>query len=230
MSVASFRLVIFDCDGVLVDSEPIAMRILLETLSEAGLEISPRVAYPSFLGKSLAAICGIVSQEYGVNLSSTVLEGMRLKLYEAFRLELKAIAGVDAALRTLEVSYCVASSSQPERIRLSLEVTRLLRHFDPFIYSATMVAAGKPAPDLFLHAAQMMQTAPEHCLVIEDSPAGVEAALRAGMHVFAFLGGSHAARRDHRSAIEALRPAQTFTDMRLLPELVKQPYTAPKVL
>jgi beta-phosphoglucomutase-like phosphatase (HAD superfamily) len=93
-----------------------------------------------------------------------------------------------------------------------------------------MVAAGKPAPDLFLHAAQMMHTAPEHCLVIEDSPAGVEAALRAGMHVFAFLGGSHAARRDHHSAIEALRPAQIFTDMRLLPELVKQPYTAPRAL
>lgn len=229
MSAASVRLVIFDCDGVLVDSEPIAMRVLLETLSQAELTIAPDVAYPRFLGRSLAAISVILSEEFGVDLSTAALERMRLSLFKAFRLNLKCIPGVDACLEALEMPFCVASSSQLERIRLVLRITGLLHRFEPFIYSATMVAAGKPAPDLFLHVAQVIHTAPEHCLVIEDSPAGVEAALRAGMHVFAFLGGSHVAGPAYLSAVEALAPAQIFSDMRLLPQLVKQPYPPRKV-
>ena len=214
---------------MLVDSEPIAMRVLLETLSEAGLTIALDVAYPRFLGRSLAAISVILSEEFGVDFTTAALERMRLSLFEAFRLNLKCMPGVAACLEALEIPFCVASSSQLERIRLVLRITGLLHHFEPFIYSATMVAAGKPAPDLFLHVAQVMHTAPEHCLVIEDSPAGVDAALRAGMHVFAFLGGSHAAGPAHLSAVEALAPEQIFSDMRLLPQLAKQPYPPRKV-
>jgi HAD superfamily hydrolase (TIGR01509 family) len=223
MTAAPVRLVIFDCDGVLVDSEPIAMRVLLETLSRSGLPLSPEMARPRFLGKSLAAISGAVLQEFGIELTSSALDAMRVELYEAFRLELKAVDGVEAALQALRIPFCVASSSELERIRLSLKITGLLRYFEPFIFSASMVAAGKPAPDLFLYAAQTMQTAPEYCLVIEDSAAGVESALRAGMRVCAFLGGSHASDTTHLSSITALGLFQTFSDMRLVPDLVREP-------
>src|SRR6185503_6442362 len=223
MSTAPVRLVIFDCDGVLVDSEPIAMRVLLETLSETGLTLAPDADYPRFLGKSLAAISSIIMKEFGVELTSAALDAMRTRLYDAFRLELKAVDGVAIALQALETPFCVASSSQLERIHLSLEITGLLQYFQPFIFSATMVAAGKPAPDLFLYAAHQMQTSPEHCLVIEDSPAGVESALRAGMRVCAFLGASHAADATHLAAIRALGSVEFFSDMRLLPDIVKRP-------
>ncbi|MGH8527966.1 MAG: HAD family hydrolase, partial [Gammaproteobacteria bacterium] len=183
------RLIIFDCDGVLVDSEPIAMRVLLKTLSDAGVSIMPEDAQPLFLGKSLAAICAILGEEFGLDVTAATLEQMRRDLYEAFRHELKPIAGVARTLQELQTATCVASSSQLERIHLALNVTGLLQYFEPFIYSATMVAKGKPAPDLFLHAARQMRAEPRHCLVIEDSPAGIEAGVRAGMRVYAFVGG-----------------------------------------
>jgi HAD superfamily hydrolase (TIGR01509 family) len=167
-------------------------------------------------------------QDYGIELTSLAVDAMRLKLYEAFRLKLKAVEGVEAAVQALQIPFCVASSSEPERVRLSLEITGLLRYFEPFIFSAAMVAAGKPAPDLFLYAAERMQTAPEHCLVIEDSAAGVESALRAGMPVCVFLGGSHASDPAHLSSIRALGSFQIFSDMRLLSDLVREPDLAAK--
>lgn len=223
MTAAPVRLVIFDCDGVLVDSEPIAMRVFLQTLSRRGLSLAPEMARSRFLGKSLAAISGLILQEFGVELTRPALDLMRVELYEALRLELKAVEGVEAALQALRIPFCVASSSDPERIRLSLKITGLLRYFEPFIFSASMVAAGKPAPDLFLYAAETMQTAPKHCLVIEDSAAGIESALRAGMRVCAFLGGSHASDPAHLASIRALGLFQTFSDMRLMPDLVTEP-------
>jgi HAD superfamily hydrolase (TIGR01509 family) len=228
MTTVPVRLIIFDCDGVLVDSEPIAMRVLLDTLSQNGLSVSPEVAYPRFLGKSLVAISDLIMEEFGIELTRIALDAMRVRLYEAFRIELKAVEGVEAAVQALQIPFCVASSSELERIRLSLKITGLLRYFEPFIYSAAMVAAGKPAPDLFLYAAEKMRTAPEHCLVIEDSAAGIESALRAGMHVCAFLGGSHASHPAHLSSIRTLGSVRIFSDMRLLPDLVREPSVAAK--
>jgi HAD superfamily hydrolase (TIGR01509 family) len=222
MSSEPIRLVIFDCDGVLVDSEPIAMRVLLKTLSEAGLSLAPEDAHALFLGKSLASISAILGKEFGLEVKSSTLEQMRRHLYEAFRLELQAVPGVARTLQELRTATCVASSSQLERIHLALKVTGLLHYFEPFIYSATMVAEGKPAPDLFLHAARQMRTDPRQCLVIEDSPAGIEAAVRAGMRVYAFVGASHATGSNHREIIKALGPAQIFANMRELPSLLNQ--------
>jgi beta-phosphoglucomutase-like phosphatase (HAD superfamily) len=128
--------------------------------------------------------------------------------------------GVGEALARLPVPRCVASSSSPERIRLSLSLTGLLEMLHPHIYSASMVARGKPAPDLFLHAAEKMGVRREDCVVVEDSPAGIDAARRAGMRVFAFTGGSHAAAAGLADALEGLRPDAIFSDMRLLPDLV----------
>ena len=213
-------LVIFDCDGVLVDSEPLSLRVLVEALSEAGLTMSTEQARARFLGKSLASTCAILAADYGVDLQHTHLERMRARLYDAFRRELTAIPGTAEALDCLSVPYCVASSSQPERIRLSLHVTGLLKRLQPHIFSVSMVSRGKPAPDIFLHAAEQMKTPPHHCLVIEDSAAGIAAAKSAGMRVFAFTGGAHAGGENHLKTLTQLAPDHIFDDMRALPDIL----------
>jgi HAD superfamily hydrolase (TIGR01509 family) len=216
-------LIIFDCDGVLVDSEPLALRVLLDGIAERGVTIEEGLAYERFLGRSLASVIETVERDFGVALETDALDRMRDKLYALFRRELCAVAGVADAIGRLSVPACVASSSQMERIRLSLEITGLDTLFDERVFSATMVANGKPAPDLFLLAASRMHVDPARCIVIEDSPAGIEAARRAGMRVFAFTGGSHARSAGHRSRLEALRPDLVFDDMARLPELVRTP-------
>jgi HAD superfamily hydrolase (TIGR01509 family) len=214
------RLVIFDCDGVLVDSEPLAIRVLLDGLVQAGHAIDEATVYERFLGCSLAGVQAVLRAEYGCELSAERLEAMRLRLFERFRLELKPMPGIVKALDRLVIPFCVASSSLPDRIRLSLEVTGLMPRFDARIFSATMVSRGKPAPDLFLHAAERIGIAPEACLVIEDSGLGIEAARRAGMRIFGFLGGGHAQRPGYREKLAAFAPELLFDDMRRLPELI----------
>ncbi len=213
-------LVIFDCDGVLVDSEPISIAVLVEVVGAAGVVLDGRTAYERFLGKSMATISGILEDEFGLTMTHGHLDEIRAELFRRFRKQLKPIPGIAEALSRLGAPHCVASSSQPERIRLSLEVTGLLELFEPHIYSATMVARGKPFPDLFLHAASDMGADPRRCLVVEDSPAGIMAAHDAGMRVFAFTGGSHAGEGSLRAAIDGLAPDRVFSDMRSLPRLI----------
>jgi HAD superfamily hydrolase (TIGR01509 family) len=214
-------LVIFDCDGVLVDSEPIAQRLLLSTLAAAGVTLTPAEADAIFLGRSLATTREIVARDYGFSVSDAALDDMRLALYAAFRAELQPIPHVVETLDALACACCVASSSQPERIELSLRVTGLWRRFEGRVFSATEVAQGKPAPDLFLYAAETLGYAPAACLVVEDSPAGIQAARAAGMRVVAFTGGSHAASAQHRSAVAALAPDAVIDDMRALIPLAR---------
>ena len=218
---SELRLIIFDCDGVLVDSEPLAFRVLLEGLAAAGHPMEPAKAYELFLGRSLANLKTVLRRELGVELSAGQLEEMRERLFEVYRRELKPIPGILETLDKLTIPSCVASSSLPDRIRLSLEVTGLLPRFDPHLFSASMVAKGKPEPDLFLHAAGQMGVAPEACLVIEDSAPGIEAARRAGMTVFAFTGGGHAAGPAYRQGLAALSPDALFDDMRELPAMIE---------
>lgn len=217
---APVGLVIFDCDGVLVDSEPLALRILLQTLSDAGAVLLPQEAHEAFLGRSLASVCDILRRDYGVALADEALERMRRDLHAAIRSDLKPIAGVAGVLATLGRPVCVASSSQVERIRLSLQVTGLAGFFGDAVFSATMVARGKPAPDLFLHAAERMQVEPQRCMVVEDSPAGISAAQQAGMRVIAFTGGGHARQPSHRRRLAALNPHGMLDDMAGLPGLL----------
>jgi FGGY-family pentulose kinase/HAD superfamily hydrolase (TIGR01509 family) len=222
-----FDLVIFDCDGVLVDSENLAIEALLDIISEQGLTLSAEEAHAMFLGRSLASISEILVSDYHLTLTSDSLERMRDRLYAAFKRELAPIEGVARTLLSLGIPFCVASSSQLERVRLSLEVTGLLHLFEGRMFSASMAAQGKPAPDLFLMAAKALGAKPSKCLVIEDSPAGVVAAQRAGMNVFGFLGGSHARLLPHREALERLAPALIFSDMSLLPALISEYNAAP---
>jgi HAD superfamily hydrolase (TIGR01509 family) len=218
--VAATGLVIFDCDGVLVDSEPLAMRVLLEGLAEAGYGIDEATAYDRFLGRSIATLQSVLRAEAGFELSRDRLDRMRQQLFDVYRRELKPMPGIPEVLGELTTPYCVASSSMLDRLTLSLEVTGLLPRFAPHLFSASMVAQGKPAPDLFLHAAERMGMPAAACLVIEDSAAGIEAAQRAGMRVFGFLGGGHARRPGYRDNLAALGPEVLFDDMHQLPRLI----------
>ena len=216
------HLVIFDCDGVLVDSEPLSVRVLVAALNRHGIEMAEEEAYERFLGRSLATMRQVMDEEYGFHTGPEFLEGMRTDLYSLFKAELKPIPGIAETLEALGLQACVASSSNPDRIRLSLTITGLIDKLDPHIFSATMVKNGKPAPDLFLLAASEMGFAPEDCIVIEDSPAGIEAAQRAGMASFAFTGGSHTHTSGYRDRIEALSPDVVFDAMPDLLHLVQK--------
>lgn len=216
------QLLIFDCDGVLVDSETISAEVMATALAGDGLPIDGAFVYNRFLGRSMDAVREVLAQDFAYDLTDIRLDNIRRTMQARLTSELAAVPGIAAALDALATPKCVASSSRPERIRLSLKVTGLLHHFEPHIYSATMVKSGKPAPDLFLHAAREMGHGPESCVVIEDSPAGVEAAKRAGMRVFGFVGGAHAQPSSLHSALAALAPDIIFDDMIRLPELLAE--------
>ena len=183
-------LLIFDCDGVLVDSEPLSCRIDAETLTECGVPYTAEEVARDFTGVSIKDQIARIEMERGIRLPDDFTERLNRTLFQRFETDLKPIDGVRDAILSLPFPRCVASSSIPERIALSLRVTGLLDLFDN-VFSSTQVARGKPAPDLFLHAASRMNTLPEECLVIEDSIAGVQAARAAGMRVIGFVGGSH---------------------------------------
>ena len=183
-------LLIFDCDGVLVDSEVLSCRIDAEFLTEIGVPYTAEEIARQFLGVSLKTMISRIESERDCKLPDDFSEKLNRTLFARFETDLKPIEGVRDAILPLPFPRCVASSSIPERIALSLRVTGLADLFDN-IFSSTQVARGKPAPDLFLHAASRMNTLPEECLVIEDSIAGVQAARAAGMRVIGFVGGSH---------------------------------------
>jgi HAD superfamily hydrolase (TIGR01509 family) len=215
------QLVIFDCDGVLVDSEPISVDVLVKVITANGGAMSEAAVYERFLGMSMPSVMAILHDDYGFAMTEQHLSDLRVELRKRYALELKPIPGVAEAMRRLALKRCVASSGTPERIRLSLRTTGLLELLEPNIYSASMVERGKPAPDLFLYAARMMGVPPAACIVVEDSPAGVSAAKAAGMRVFAFAGGSHAEKAGLTASLAALAPNAVFSDMGLLPDLVR---------
>lgn len=216
-------LVIFDCDGVLVDSEPIALSVLGEMLAGQDVTLSGAEIADRFLGRSLGAVAETVRQDFGVRLPEDFPAMIRRRLFARYEQELRPMPGIQAALDGLAargIATCVASSSLPERIEKSLAVTGLSGAFGSRVFSASMVTAGKPAPDLFLHAARQCGFSPANCIVVEDSPAGIEAARAAGMRVLAFGGGGHAQSPAFRQKIAALKPDAWFDAMEDLLHLV----------
>ncbi|WP_076866622.1 HAD family hydrolase [Bradyrhizobium mercantei] len=183
-------LVIFDCDGVLVDSEELSCRCLAEAMGQVGIEMSTERVLELFLGRSTTALLDYC-QSVGKPLPATFLPELAHQVRETFRAQLKPIAGIAAVLKELKLPYCVASSSALDRVKFSLELTGLAAAFGQRLFTAQMVRHGKPAPDLFLHAAGAMGAAPRRTLVIEDSVSGVTAAKAAGMKVWGFVGGAH---------------------------------------
>ncbi|OAF10573.1 hydrolase [Bradyrhizobium centrolobii] len=205
-------LIIFDCDGVLVDSELLSCRCLSEVLAEFGIALSEAQALELFLGRSTKAI----EQHYrdlGQVVPAGFLPRLKSRVLETFAASLEPIPGVRAVVSELAAPYCVASSSDIDRVSLSLDVTGLRPHFDNRLYTAQMVKHGKPAPDLFLHAAAKMEADPARTLVIEDSVSGVQAAKAAGMTVWGFVGGSHYRDRDGRAILSGAGADRVFARM-----------------
>lgn len=185
-------LLIFDCDGTLVDSELIALEVLSDMMSELGRPMSVAACLDAFMGRHNADIVLEIERLIGRALPRTAGDDMRERMLARLRAELQPVTGIAELLRRLGGPRCVASSSSLPRIAESLELTGLAPFFGAHVFSASQVANGKPAPDLFLFAAAQMGVSPRDCLVIEDSVAGVEAGVAAGMAVIGFTGASHA--------------------------------------
>jgi len=211
---APISLVIFDCDGVLVDTERIAVRIDVAVLAELGWKMSEAEVIERFMGKSDDAMTREIEAHTGRKLPESWEAPFRHLYREAFAAELTPVPGVVEALDTITLPTCVASSGTHEKIRYTLGLTGLYDRFAGRIFSVDDVRRGKPAPDLFLHAAGRMGAAPERCVVVEDSPYGVQAARAAGMRAFGYAGGLIP-----RRALEGPNTV-LFDDMRDLPRLL----------
>ncbi|MFJ2929847.1 HAD family hydrolase [Streptomyces massasporeus] len=185
-----YDLVIFDNDGVLVDSEPISNRLLAAYLTELGHPTSYEESIRDYMGSAMHRIHELVLERTGQRLPQDFDDVFHTRVFTAFEQELVAVAGASEVLEKLAadgVPYCVASSGSHERIRVGHRTTGLDRWFDEErVFSSQDVGRGKPAPDLFLHAAERMGVAPHRCVVVEDSPLGVQAAVAAGMDVYGF--------------------------------------------
>lgn len=185
-------LVVFDCDGVLVDSEVLVVGIEAELLTGAGIEMDAAGVVDRYVGLSEADMAAAIEREFSVGLDAAFWDRRRDLVLEALRTRLEPVAGIAAVLERIDSPICLASSSDHARIGSSLATTGLLDHFpDGRRFSATDVSRGKPAPDLFLHAASRCGHAASDCVVVEDSPHGVAAAIAAGMAVIGFAGGGH---------------------------------------
>jgi HAD superfamily hydrolase (TIGR01509 family) len=209
-----WELVIFDCDGVLVDSELPSNRVLAQMLGEIGLPLSLEETIATFMGHSMATCVAIIEQRTGRPIPPTFVTDFRDRTFEVFRRDVRPVRGIEAVLDQIQLPFCVASSGPPEKIHLTLSVTGLLSRFDGRIFSAVEVLRGKPHPDLFLHAAERMGVAPAACVVVEDSPRGVEAAVAAGMHVFGYADLTDA-------EVLTAAGAQVFRSMSELPGLLR---------
>ena len=188
-----FDLVIFDCDGVLIDSEIISAQMLVNELAGLGVVIDLPYVAQHFLGRSYPTVMAQIRKDFHLEMPPAFEDQYRSRLMEAFEVGLKVMPGVTPVLQSLALPWCVATSSSPKRAARSLEIAGLSGLVGDGLYTATMVARGKPAPDLFLHVAADRGVDPGRCLVIEDSLNGVRAGLAAGMQVWRFTGGSHLA-------------------------------------
>jgi HAD superfamily hydrolase (TIGR01509 family) len=213
--VKPFQLVIFDCDGVLVDSERITNTVFCAMLNELGLPVSLPDMFEKFVGLSMPQCLDLITELLGRAPPDDFVPELRHRAEAALRSDINPIAGVSEVLKELRVPYCVASSGEHEKIRLTLGTTGLLRSFENRIFSVTDVANPKPAPDVFLFAARTLGVDPAACAVVEDTPTGVRAGVAAGMRVFGFSANTP----QHR-----LREAgahHVFSDMRQLTGLLQ---------
>jgi HAD superfamily hydrolase (TIGR01509 family) len=210
--LGAFDLVIFDCDGVLVDSERLAVRTEAEILAALGWPLAESEIIERFVGRSAGYMHQEVERELGrpVDWDAEFEDRYRA----VFERELVPVPGIVDALDRITVPICVASSGSLDKMRFTLGLTGLLGRFEGRLFSADEVEHGKPAPDIFLHAARRMGTPPRRCAVVEDSVSGVSAAVGAEMRVFAYAGGVTSA------ALLGVDGAAVFDDMRMLPDLL----------
>lgn len=208
------ELVIFDCDGVLVDSERIAVRLNVECFAEFGCTVSEQDIVHHFLGRSASSIMGQAAQWVGADRVGAWNDRFRELYYRALAQQVEPVDGIVQALDQISIPVCVASSGTHEKMKITLGRTGLYERFEGRIFSATEVPHGKPEPDLFLHAAFQMGVQPSRCAVVEDSQYGVRAARAAGMRSFGYAGGvTPAAWLEGPGTV-------VFDDMRELPGLL----------
>lgn len=181
-------MIIFDCDGVLVDREIISNEVASDLFATIGYSISPDQMIRRFIGMTKRAIWEIVALEHGIAFPEALFAQANALIVERYETDLRPVPGVANAVRAVGAPRAVASSSELPKLRLALKVTGLLPLFDPAVFSASQVMRGKPAPDVFLYAAAKCEAVPKECIVVEDSPAGVQAGIAAGMRVIGFTG------------------------------------------
>jgi HAD superfamily hydrolase (TIGR01509 family) len=209
------ELIIFDCDGVLVDSERIAIRTNIEALAQYGYAATEAQIVEAFVGKSTPSILAVASEWIGADRAPMWMDEFRALYYQTLENEVETVDGIVEALDQITLPTAVASSGTHEKMKMTLGRTGLYERFAGRIFSASEVERGKPAPDLFLHTARQLQADPAHCAVVEDSAPGVQAAIAAGMRCFAYTGGVTPA-----SALDGYG-ATLFSDMRQLPGLLR---------
>lgn len=185
------QLIIFDCDGVIIDSEVISAKVLIDKLAELGCTIDMAFVQEHFLGCQFTTVADKVKRLLSTSLPQHFEEEYRQQLLVEFEKNLTVTDGIKSVLSSLKVPYCIATSSSLPRTTRALEVVGLTEVLGSHIFTASQVKQGKPAPDLFLYAADAMGVKPQHCLVIEDSYFGVSAAITANMDVIHYVGGGH---------------------------------------
>jgi HAD superfamily hydrolase (TIGR01509 family) len=209
-----FGLVIFDCDGVLVDSELITNRVFAVMLNELGIVVSLEDMFEKFVGRSMSQCLQIIEKLLGRSVPAAFLDEYHMRTTAALRSELKAVPGIEAALESIPIPYCVASSGTHEKMQITLGMTGLLPRFHGKIFSVSDVQRAKPFPDVFLHAAAKSGVAPAGCAVIEDTPTGVAAGVAAGMTVYGYCALTPQPRLREAGA------HYTFASMSELPDLL----------
>ena len=216
MKITQPQLVIFDCDGVLVNTEPISNRIIADLAQKMGVNITHEEAIENFAGSSLPEVIRLIEKRAGKSIFPDFVPDYRRLSFEAFRNELEAISNIRHALQHIGQAKCVASNGPLNKIELVLEVTNLASFFNGNLFSAYQVNAFKPSPDLFLHAAKTMGYAPKRCVIVEDSLFGVKAARAAGIKVFGYPYDAAKAKELEREG------AIVFDDMKMLPNLLNE--------
>ena len=211
--MSRFAAILWDCDGVLIDSEVIACGVMVEHFKACGYDIDLETFLVRYMGKNFRRICDEIAAESGIDMAASFdVAAYKAEQYTAFEKTLQATEGVAGFLASLDVPVAVASGSELQRLHLTLDVTKLRAFFGDHIYSVDMVANGKPAPDIFLHAASKLGVMPQDCLVIEDGIHGIHGAKAAGMEVWAYLGASHMTPRV-RADVLAAKPDRAFETM-----------------
>ncbi|MBC3759487.1 HAD family hydrolase [Hyunsoonleella sp. SJ7] len=204
--MGKYKCIIFDCDGVLIDSESIAIGILVDMANDLGANMEFETSLIDLKGKSLNSCMALISERIEKPLPVNFEPDYRINTFEAFRKDIKPIEGIKEVVENLEIPFCTASSGPANKIRLNLEITGLLPYFDGKIFSCYDIQKWKPEPDIFLWAAETMGFQPEECLVVEDSVSGIKAAKAGGFDVFGYT------EHDYKNELKALA-TQTFDSM-----------------
>ncbi|GAB1857494.1 HAD family hydrolase [Flavobacteriaceae bacterium MHTCC 0001] len=213
--MSKYKCIIFDCDGVLIDSESIAIGVLVDMANELGASMNFKESLINLKGKSLNSCMALISELAGKPLPETFEKDYRTRTFETFKREIQPIKGIKKVLENLKIPFCTASSGPENKIRLNLEVTGLLPYFGDNIFSCYAIQKWKPEPDVFLWAAKTMGFTPEECLVIEDSVSGVKAAKAGGFDVFGYT------EHDYKNELQPLA-TKTFSSMDELLGLMDQ--------